>query len=270
MTSKLLKFWFHIALMLLTDTIPLIYADSNLQPFVQEILDREGISIEELKNNPELRKEWLKQLRVRRSEKILDEQRQALPESEFYGVIVTNNLFRPLGYRKPNPQRPFKLIATIVNPKTSKNRALIQSTKDQQFYYVTEGEQFANAELQRVEIRRVTLLYNGKSQDLRIAGVGFLNNVNRGGRRIWSQASATDYKRQSIWGEGESESHFNPDMRQTIEIDMKKVSLKERDEIMRKYEKTDSYLGAPDCSGIRYRGHHIQLSTAGQYRRSPS
>lgn len=92
MTSKLLKFWFHIVVILLAGIVLPIYADSNLQPFVQEIFDREGISIEDLKNNPELRKEWLKKLRLTRSEEILDEQRQAFPESEFYGIIITNNL----------------------------------------------------------------------------------------------------------------------------------------------------------------------------------
>ena len=237
MICKLLKLGFYIAIVLLIGTTPpIIFADSNLRPFVQQIFDREGISIEELKNNPELRKAWLKKLRVRRTEETLEEQRQALPESEFYGVIITNNLFRPLGYRKPKPQRPFKLIATVVYPETGKNCALIQSTKDQQLYYVTEGEQFADAELQRVETRGVTLLYNGKSQELRITSVGFLNNVTRGGRRVQRPPSVTNRERQPLWDEGEFESRFNSDRRRTIEIDMKKVSLKERDEIIRKAE----------------------------------
>ena len=236
MIGKLLKLGLYIAIVLLIGTTPSIYADSNLQPFVQQIFDREGISIEELKNNPELRKEWLKKLQVRRSEETLVEQRQAFPEDDFYGVIITNNLFRSLGYSEPKPQRPFKLIATIVYPGTSKNCALIQSTKDQQLYYVREGEQFANAELQRVETRRVTLLHDGKSQDLRVASVGFLNNVTRGGRRIRSPSVGTNRQRQPVWDEGEFESRFNPNKRRTIEIDMKKVSLKERDEIIRKAE----------------------------------
>ena len=236
MICKPLKLRFFIAIVLLIGTTPPIYADSHLQPFVQEILDKEGISIEELKNNPELRKEWLQKLRVRRTEETLAEQRQAFPEDNFYGVIITNNLFRSLGYSKPKPQRSFELIATVVYPEMGKNCALIQSTKDQQLYYVREGEQFADAELQRVETRRVTLLHNSKAQDLRIASVGFLNNVNRGGRRRQSLPSITSHERQPIWDEGEFESRFNPNKRRTIEIDMKKVSLKERDEIIRKAE----------------------------------
>ena len=111
---------------------------------------------------------------------------------------------------------------------------MIQSTKDQQLFYVTEGEQFADAELQRVETRGVTLLYNGKSQELRIASVGFLNNVARGGRKVQRPPSVANRERQPLWDAGEFESRFNPDRRRTIEIDMKKVSLKERDEIIRK------------------------------------
>ena len=236
MICKLLKLGFYIAVVLLIGTTPPLYADPNLQPFVQQIFEREGISIEDLKNNPELRKEWLQQLRARRTEETLAEQRQAFPEDDFYGVIITNNLFRSLGYSKPKPQRPFKLIATVVYPETGKNCALIQSTTDQQLYYVREGEQFADAELQQVETRRVTLLHNGKSQNLRIASVGFLNNATRGGRRTQSPHSVADHKRQPVWDEGGFESRFNPNKRRTIEIDMKKVSLKERDEIIRKAE----------------------------------
>ena len=236
MTSKLLKFWFHIAIILLIGKDSLIHADSGLSPFVQDVIEKKGTSIKELKENHDLRKEWLKQLRSRRSQETSDEQFEALQRSDYYGIIVANNIFRPLGYRKPKKQQPFKLIATIIAHETGKNRnmALIQSTKNHLLYYIREGDEFANAKLQRVEPRRVTLLYDGKSQDFQIASIGFLNNVNRSRRKAAKLPSGGARKAPPIFSERMPENFFNPDMRQTIEIDMSKVSPEERAEIIRK------------------------------------
>ncbi|MCZ6678353.1 MAG: hypothetical protein O7E52_14015, partial [Candidatus Poribacteria bacterium] len=123
----------YIAITLFIGKVSLIHADSGLPPFARDILEREGISIKELKNNRNLRKEWLRKLRARRGQETSEKQFQALQGGDFYGVIITNNLFHPLGYRGPKPLgSPFKLIGTIVYNEVSRSKALIQNNKNHQ------------------------------------------------------------------------------------------------------------------------------------------
>ena len=64
--------------------------------------------------------------------------RTTLP-ADFYQVIVTNNLFRPLGWVKPKPKPAFKLIVTVMKS-NGKHKALIRSTPHRKLYYVAVGE----------------------------------------------------------------------------------------------------------------------------------
>ena len=136
------------------------YAEFNLPPKVIDLLRKEDVTITDLKNDSNLRRRWLERLRV------LGGAEPAKPTGvggDFYQVIITNNLFRPLGYRKPRPPPPYQLIATVTNHEHGNSRALLRRNKDGRMYYVGLGEEFGGAKVERIEPRSVTLLIDGQS-----------------------------------------------------------------------------------------------------------
>ena len=52
--------------------------------------------------------------------------RTTLP-ADYYQVIITNNLFRPLGRTKPKPKPAFELIATVMR-RNGVHKALLRSS----------------------------------------------------------------------------------------------------------------------------------------------
>jgi len=85
----------------------------------------------------------------------------ALPPG-FYDVIVTNNLFRPLGWTPPKSAPAFELIATVMKS-DGNHKALIRNTGTRQVYYSPIGELAAGTFIKKIEPRRVTLNQNGIS-----------------------------------------------------------------------------------------------------------
>ncbi len=139
------------------------YGEFNLPPKVMELLRKEGVTISDLKNDSNLRRKWLNRLRV------LGGAKPAKPAGDdFYQVIITNNLFRPLGYRKPSPPPPYQLIATVINHGQATNKALLRRRKDGRMYYVGIGEVFSGAKVERIEPKSVTLLIGGQSMKFRL------------------------------------------------------------------------------------------------------
>lgn len=122
---------------------------------VKKMLEKEGVTIADLKNDKGLRSEWLPQLREMRDKREIEGN---LSETSFYGVIVTNNLFRPLGYEKPRQGRSFQLVATVIDSKNGKSKALVQNNRNRRIHYVTVGEAFADARVKRIEPKSITLL----------------------------------------------------------------------------------------------------------------
>lgn len=125
----------------------------------------------DLKNDRELHSERLPQLREMQDKKEIEGKPSA---ASFYGVIVTNNLFRPLGYRKPQQGPSFQLIATVIDSVNGKSRALVQNNRDRRIHYVTVGEAFAGVKVKQIEPNRITLLLEGKSKEFHLPQGGLL------------------------------------------------------------------------------------------------
>ncbi len=89
------------------------------------------------------------------------------PPPNYYQVIITNNLFRPLGWTKPKPPPAFELIATVMKI-NGKHRALIRNTRNRKFYYAAVGELAGEAIVEKIEAHRVTLKRNGESKVYRL------------------------------------------------------------------------------------------------------
>ena len=134
------------------------HGEFNLPPKVVGLLRKEGVTITDLKNDSNLRRRWLERLRV------LGGMAPTEPAGDdFYQVIITNNLFRPLGYRKPSTPPPYQLIATVIDHEHGNNRALLRRNKGGRTHYVGIGDVFNGVKVERIERRSVTLLIDGKS-----------------------------------------------------------------------------------------------------------
>ena len=116
----------------------------------------------DLKNDRELHSERLPQLQEIRDKGKIEGKSSAV---SFYSAIVTNNLFRPLGYRKPKQGPSFQLVATVIDSENGKSRALVQNSRDRRIHYVTVGEAFAGAKVKQIEPNRITLLLEGESKE---------------------------------------------------------------------------------------------------------
>ena len=136
------------------------YGELNLPPKVMDLLRKEGVTITDLKDDGNLRRRWLERLRVLGG---VSPTRPAGTGDDFYQVIITNNLFRPLGYRKPSPPPPYQLIATVIDREHGNNRALLRRNKGGRTHYVGIGDVFNGVKVERIERRSVTLLIDGKS-----------------------------------------------------------------------------------------------------------
>ena len=145
--------------------------ESNIPSRVKEVLEKGEGTIADLKDDEGFPSERLPQLQEMRDKK---ETKRKLSAASFYGVIVTNNLFRPLGYRKPKQGPSFQLIATVIDGENGKNRALVRNNKNQRIHYVTAGEAFAGVKVKQIEPNRITLLLEGESKEFHLPQGGLL------------------------------------------------------------------------------------------------
>ena len=176
---------FYITIALFSIRILPVSGDMDIPPLAMEVLEKKGITIADLQNNPELRKKWLRNFRDMGGKKENDKTsgKHSRPEGvgvdlnpapQFYKVVIDNNLFRPLGYRRAKPGPPFELIATVVDRNWGGSKALIRSNADRQVYYVGVGEEFAGAKVEMIEPLKVKVFHHGKSQEFRASTGEFL------------------------------------------------------------------------------------------------
>ena len=173
-----------------SDSMPPIATQTGnfeLPPFAKEMLNKAGLTPEDLKNDPELRQEWLQRFQGLRgvplSKRKNSKTKPSPSQRNFYKIIVDNNLFRPLGYRKSKPGPAFQLIATLIDHETDESKALIQSNRDRKIHYVRVGEAFAGAKVEKIEPFKITLFHDGKSQELSIQRGNFIGKGGGGPSR---------------------------------------------------------------------------------------
>lgn len=140
-------------------------SEFNVSSRVEETPEKEEMTIANLKDAEGLRSERLPQTREMRDKKEIEKKPSA---ASFYGVIVNNNLFRPLGYRKPKQGPSFELVATVIDSENGKSRALVQNNRNRRIHYVTVGETFAGAKVKQIEPDCITLLLDGESKEFHL------------------------------------------------------------------------------------------------------
>ncbi len=82
---------------------------------------------------------------------------------DYYEVIITNNLFRPLGWTKPKPPPAFEVIATVMKSE-GRHKALMRDTRTRQVHYASIGELAAGTVIEKIEPRRVMINQDGTSK----------------------------------------------------------------------------------------------------------
>ena len=162
--------------------------------------------------------------------------------SDFYKVIVDNNLFRPLGWRPPNKEPQYTLIGTAIDPNGTRVEAFILEERSNKFFIAGIGSKVGDAIVKEIEQKKVTLDKNGETITLRSGNMQFLKSG--GSRRSSPSRSESANRNQSDNVESSSKS-FDKEAakKKSNEEGMKKaldirrrsggVSQEDRERIMR-------------------------------------
>ncbi|MDE0297399.1 MAG: hypothetical protein OXN17_02055 [Candidatus Poribacteria bacterium] len=103
-------------------------------------------------------------------------QRQINQSSDdYYQPIVENNLFRPLGWRKPDNEAEYVLIGTLIESNNQRAKAFLIERRSDQFYPVSVGEKVGDATVESIKPNEVSLDKYGKKVTLRANSNRFLD-----------------------------------------------------------------------------------------------
>ena len=98
---------------------------------------------------------------------------------DFYRVIVENNLFRPLGWRKPNRDPEYALVATWIGTRGTVAKALVMERKSSQLYYVAKGEKVGDTIVENIAANQVSLKDSDDIVTLKAESMQFLSGSSR-------------------------------------------------------------------------------------------
>ncbi len=153
--------------------------EAEVPKLVQRLLEKKGISVEELKSDPQLLKQLKHYLYRIRGEQLGQKQNPKLPQrnfgklSSFYKVIIDNNIFRPLGYKKYQWTLKLELIGVMTYADSSKNEAILKSNHPKhRTFTVKVGDTFLERKVTRIESRKVSYTdTNGKEVHISLPGL---------------------------------------------------------------------------------------------------
>ncbi len=106
--------------------------------------------------------------------------------SDYYQVIVDNNLFRPLGWKPPHEETAYTLIGTAIDPNGNQSEAFVLEKSSNQFYVVGIGETVGDmvvTDIDQKEVSLVSLNNDGETITLSSGNVQFLSNDGERGSR---------------------------------------------------------------------------------------
>ena len=109
----------------------------------------------------------------------------------YYGPISANNLFRPLGWKKPDSSPRYELLATVIGKDKKYFKAYIRDVRNDRDYFVSVGDSIGDSVVQRIGKRLVTL---DDDTEFIAKSFGFLNVIQKGSRsRKTGAVSTTEY-----------------------------------------------------------------------------
>ena len=98
---------------------------------------------------------------------------------DYYHVIIENNLFRSLGWKKRKRGPSYELIGTWIESDGKIAKALVVEKRSNQIHYVSAGDKFGDATVEKIEPNQVSLKTSEKVLTLKGASVGFLTGTSR-------------------------------------------------------------------------------------------
>ena len=104
------------------------------------------------------------------------EARERESGGDFYRVIIENNLFRPLGWQRPNRDPEYALIATWIGTQEPVAKALVMERKSSQLYYVAKGEKIGDAVVENIAANQVNLKASDNIVTLKAETMQFLSS----------------------------------------------------------------------------------------------
>ena len=133
------------------------------------------------------------------------------PSADFYQPIVENNLFRPLGWRKPDDKPKFTLIGTLIESNNQRAKAFLIERRSNRYYPVSVGEKVGDAIVESIKPNEVSLGKDGKTVTLRANSNGFLDTsaISDKGKASFNQGSERASAEKKAPSEGKPESRGN-------------------------------------------------------------
>ena len=134
---------------------------------IQELLEKEGVTFMELKADPYLREQLRQQLYQKINKpapkrKVIRRmpRRTSVKLPPYCQIIVDNNIFRPLGYRKYEWTLKLELIGTMVYADAAKNTAILRSNhpKYRRIIVKTSDTFLEEFKITRIEARKVSYI----------------------------------------------------------------------------------------------------------------
>lgn len=107
----------------------------------------------------------------------------------FYRVIIDNNLFRPLGWKKPNEEPSYSLLGTVVDTDTGIAQAILLEKRSNRHYFVSIGEKVGDVTVKDIQPKQVILDEEGKAITLKAGSLQFLTRQRGSGRGAEARAS---------------------------------------------------------------------------------
>ena len=116
---------------------------------------------------------------------------------DFYRVIIENNLFRPLGWRKPNRDPEYALVATWIGTQGTVAKALVMERKSSQLYYVARGEKVGDAIVENIAANQVSLKASDDIVTLKAESMQFLSGSSSSRERSGEGGEEADSREDS-------------------------------------------------------------------------
>jgi len=233
---------------------------------MREIMEKEDISPEELRRDPEVRRRLRERAELISGERENDLQPSAEvsqrrrrgpargePADErlklYIDAVVKNNLFLPLGAGGEEEKTSFALTAVVSG---SDSKAIIEEIGREKSYYVSEGDTFADeVEVVEIDEQMVRLDARGENMELRL-GEG-TESKSRRGRRGGERPGTKEEQRPGGEREGPGDNSdrggqgdFDPDRipppirrmleERNISIDELQRNPELREELRREFE----------------------------------
>ena len=122
------------------------------------------------------------------------DRQKSVADGNFYRVVVENNLFRPLGWRKPKEGPQYTLIGTKIQSKGEITKAFVMENRSNNYYWVSVGEKVGDATVEEIETGQISLNIAGKVTTVKADSGPFLSKSGSGRARIPQQANSSQPK----------------------------------------------------------------------------